>query len=96
MRDSRDRWSQCCAKAAPYMSALTATVAISRLIAVVSGCECPRNEVGILSFVAGRKIAPLTKVEGYGIRHAGRPTLKTSLPRSVGPPAGTLRPSDIC
>ena len=61
--------------AVPYVSAFTATVAVSRLIAVVSGCECPKNEVGRLSLPMGRKIAPLTKVEGRGIRHAGRPTL---------------------
>jgi hypothetical protein len=31
--------------AAPYVSALAAAVAISRLIAVASGCACPTNEV---------------------------------------------------
>ena len=61
--------------AAPYVSALVAAIAISRVIAVVSGCECPKNEVGRLSSSAGRKVAPLTKVEGRGIRHAGKPDL---------------------
>ena len=62
--------------AVPYVSALAATVAISRVIAIASGCECPTNEVGRLSFSAGRKFAPLTKVEGRGIRHAGKPALR--------------------
>ena len=59
--------------ATPYVSALVAAVAISRVIAIVSGCECPTNEVGRLSFLAGRKIAPFTKVEGRGILRAGKP-----------------------
>ena len=59
--------------AAPYVSALAAAVATSRAIAVASGCECPANEVGRLSFLADRRLAPLTKVEGRGIYHAGNP-----------------------
>lgn len=62
--------------AAPYVSALTAAVAISRVIAIASGCECPQNEVGRLSFLAGRRLGPLTKVEGRGICHAGKPDLR--------------------
>ena len=62
--------------AVPYVSTLASAVAISRVIAVVSGCECPQNEVGRLSFSAGQKFAPLTKVEGRGIRHAGKPDLR--------------------
>ncbi|MDE2813815.1 MAG: hypothetical protein OXM01_12355 [Gemmatimonadota bacterium] len=62
--------------AAPYVSALAAAVAISRVIAVASGCECPQNEVGRLSFLAGRRLGPLTKVEGRGIWHAGKPDLR--------------------
>ena len=59
--------------AAPFVSALAATVATSRAIAVTSGCECPTNEVGRLSFLADRRLAQLTKVEGRGIYHAGNP-----------------------
>ena len=59
--------------AAPYVSALAAAVTISRAIAVASGCECPVNEVGRLSSSVGPKLAPLTGVEGRGIRHAGNP-----------------------
>ena len=61
--------------AAPYVSALASAVAISRVIAVTSGCECPINEVGKLSCIADRKVAPLTAVEGRGLGHAGRPEL---------------------
>ncbi len=61
--------------AAPYVSALAAAVAISRVIAIASGCECPTNEVGRLSFEADQKLAPLNKVEGRGISRAGKPDL---------------------
>ena len=62
--------------AAPYVSALAAAVAISRVIAVTSSCECPTNEVGRLSLIADRKLAQLTAVEGRGIGHAGKPALR--------------------
>ena len=62
--------------AVPYVSALAATIAISRVIAVASGCECPANEVGRLSLLKDRKFGPLTKVEGRGIRRAGKPELR--------------------
>ena len=62
--------------AAPYVSALVAAVAISRVVAVTSSCECPINEVGRLSLVADRKLAQLTAVEGRGIGHAGNPALR--------------------
>ena len=62
--------------AAPYVSALAAAVAISRVIAVTSGCKYPTNEVGILSLIADRKLAQLTAVEGRGIGHAGKPALR--------------------
>ena len=62
--------------AAPYVSALAAAVAVSRVIAVTSGCECPINEVGRLSLIADRKLAELTVVEGRGIRHAGHPVIR--------------------
>ena len=62
--------------AAPYVSALAAAVAISRTIAVTSGCECPSNEVGKLSLIADRKVAQSTAVKGRGIGHAGKPALR--------------------
>lgn len=62
--------------AAPYVSALAATVAVSRAITIASGCECPMNEVGRLSLSARAKIAPLTTVDGRGILHAGRPNIE--------------------
>ncbi len=61
--------------AAPYVSALAAAVAISRVIAITSGCECPANEVGKLSLMADRKIAPPITVKGRGISQSGKPLL---------------------
>ena len=61
--------------AAPYVSALAAAIAVSRGIAVTSGCECPINEVGKLSLIAERKLAELTAVTGRGLGHAGKPLL---------------------
>lgn len=61
--------------AAPYVSALAAAIAVTRVIAVTSGCECPTNEVGRLSLMADRKIAQLASTEGRGIGHAGKPAL---------------------
>ncbi len=59
--------------AAPYVSAIAATVAVSRLIAVASGCACSRNEVGRISNLDSRKLAPAARIRGRGIRHAGKP-----------------------
>jgi len=59
--------------AAPYVSAVAAAIATSRLIAVTSGCTCPSSEVGRLSSLGTRRIAPAVKVEARGSRHSGRP-----------------------
>ena len=59
--------------AVPYVSALAAAIAVARVIAVTSGCECPTNEVGRLSLIADRKIAQLAAAEGRGIGHVGKP-----------------------
>ncbi len=64
--------------AAPYVSALAAAVAVSRLIAVASGCECPPNEVGKISNINARKLAPAVKSIARGIRHSGRPKAASS------------------
>ena len=64
--------------AAPFVSALAAAVAISRVIAITSGCKCPINEVGRLSLISDRRLAQLTEVEGRGIGHAGKPALGAS------------------
>ena len=64
--------------AAPYVSALAAAIAVSRVIAVTSGCECPINEVGKLSLIAERRVAELTAVTGRGLGHAGKPALGAS------------------
>ncbi|MBN9533496.1 MAG: hypothetical protein J0H10_09075 [Alphaproteobacteria bacterium] len=59
--------------AAPYVSAIAASVAVSRLIAVTSGCACPASEVGRVSSIEARRTAPHTSTQARGIRHAGRP-----------------------
>ena len=63
--------------AAPYVSALAAAVAISRAVAIASGCDCATNEVGRLALSVGSKFAPLAKIDGRGIRHSGKPDLGT-------------------
>jgi hypothetical protein len=60
--------------AAPYVSAVAAVLAVSRLIAVVSGCECPPAHVGRISSSITR-IAPSVRHEARGIRHAGKPEM---------------------
>ena len=59
--------------AAPYVSALAAAVAVSRVIAVTSGCVCPTNEVGKLSQIADRRVAQLSAARGRGLGHSGNP-----------------------
>ena len=61
--------------AAPYVSALTAAIAVSRIVAVTSGCECPINEVGKLSLIADRRVAQPIAVWARGLGHAGKPAL---------------------
>jgi hypothetical protein len=58
--------------AAPYVSAVAASVAVARLIAIVSGCKCPLNEVRRLS-IAVPRLGLRDKIQGRGLRHAGRP-----------------------
>ncbi len=60
--------------AAPYVSAIAAAVAVSRLIAVVSGCECPPAEVRQLSSSKTRT-APSVRFAARGMRHAGKPKM---------------------
>jgi hypothetical protein len=63
--------------AVPYVSAIASVVAVSRLIAVSSGCECPPNEVGRISNLNARRLAPAAKIKARGVRHAGRPKLES-------------------
>jgi hypothetical protein len=58
--------------AVPYVSAIAAAAAVSRLIAVASGCSCRTNEVRRLSR-STPKIGPSKTVEGRGALHAGNP-----------------------
>ena len=62
--------------AVPYVSAYAAAIAISRAIAVASGCECPTNEVGRLSTLSSHKVAPTAKFQDRGVRHSGKPALR--------------------
>ena len=64
--------------AAPYVSALAAAIAVSRVTAVTSGCECPINEVGKLSLIADRRVAQPIAIRGRGLGHAGKPALGAS------------------
>ncbi|CAJ9472360.1 hypothetical protein [Burkholderia pseudomallei] len=61
--------------AAPYVSAVAAAVAIARVIAITSGCTCPSSEVGKLSSLSKRRIAPMVSVDARGARHAGKPNI---------------------
>lgn len=63
------------AVAAPYVSAVTAAIAISRLIASTSGCDCSPSEVGRLSSSRPARIASPVKIDARGISHSGRPKL---------------------
>jgi hypothetical protein len=63
--------------AVPYVSAIASVVAVSRLIAVSSGCECPSNEVGRISNLNARKLAPAAKIQARGVSRAGMPKLES-------------------
>ncbi|WP_315731550.1 MULTISPECIES: hypothetical protein [unclassified Bradyrhizobium] len=60
--------------AVPYVSAVASAVAVSRLIAVASGCECPTSEVGRIS-ASTRRVSPIARIQARGMRHAGRPSI---------------------
>lgn len=62
--------------AAPYVSAVAAAVAVSRLIAVASDCECPSNEVGTISKLNSRRLGPAVRIQARGVQHAGRPRIE--------------------
>lgn len=69
--------------AAPYVSAVAAAVAVSRLIAIASGCPCGTNEVRRLSEPRS-KTSPPARIDARGARHAGRPaTLSRNPDNSV-------------
>ena len=61
--------------AAPYVSAIAAAMAVSRAIALASGCPCLPAEVRrISSPLVRRPLAPMA-FQTRGIGHAGRPIL---------------------
>lgn len=59
--------------AAPYVSAIAASIAVSRAIAVASGCACPSNEVGKLSSPRIQKLVPAVEAAVRSCSHAGQP-----------------------
>ena len=59
--------------AVPYVSAVAAAITISRLIAIVSGCKCPVNEVGRISKLNTRRLGPVDRINARGARHVGKP-----------------------
>jgi hypothetical protein len=62
--------------AVPYVSAIASVIAVSRLIAVSSGWECPSNEVGRISILNACKLAPPAKIKARGVCHAGNPQIE--------------------
>lgn len=62
--------------AIPYVSAVAAVVAISRVISIVSGRPCRINEVRKLSEVKPRA-GTFDSIRARGIRHAGQPVSPT-------------------
>jgi hypothetical protein len=59
--------------AVPYVSALAAAIAIARLISLTSNCDCSRSEVGRVSSIASRKLAPASEIRVRSASHAGTP-----------------------
>ena len=59
--------------AAPYVSALAATTAITRLIALSSGLEHPVNTVGWASTGDRVRYGPNSQTLSRGIGHSGHP-----------------------
>jgi hypothetical protein len=64
--------------AAPYVSAIAAAVAVTRLIAITSGCAIRFNEVRRLSAVLP-KVGGCGTVQSRAVRHAGRPKIDQRL-----------------
>lgn len=63
--------------ATPYVSALAAAVAISRMVAITSNIECPSNEVNKISTQVCRRSSTV-KVISRGSRHAGKPRIPSA------------------
>lgn len=59
--------------AVPYVSALTAAIAVARLIALVSGCAIARSEVARIGSIEGRRTTQPAIIPLRGSIHAGRP-----------------------
>jgi hypothetical protein len=59
--------------AVPHVSAVTAAIAVSRLVKLVSGQSALASEVGRLSELSARRRSDSKLFETRGARHAGRP-----------------------
>ena len=59
--------------AAPYVSAVAGAMAVTRAIALVSGCKVPPAEVRRLSAGGSRRAATSVALDAPGLVHAGRP-----------------------
>ena len=64
--------------AAPFVSSLVAAIAVTRAVAIASGCEVIRSEVGRALDPADHRCSPAFAPCARGIGHAGRPE-----PRSI-------------
>ena len=60
--------------AAPFVSALAATIAVTRAIAIASGRDVLRSEVGRALDSAENRCSPAITPRARGIGHAGRPS----------------------
>ena len=59
--------------AAPFVSSLVAAIAVTRAVAIASGCEVIRSEVGRALDPAEHRCSPAFAPRARGIGNAGRP-----------------------
>lgn len=59
--------------AAPFVSSLAAAMAVTRAIAIASGCEVIRTEVGSTSDSNARRQSEMIRPHARGVGHGGRP-----------------------
>jgi hypothetical protein len=59
--------------AVPFVSAVTATIALARLIGIFSGSKVARSDVARMGSLGARRTSAVTRIELRGALHAGRP-----------------------
>jgi hypothetical protein len=59
--------------AIPYVSAIAASCAVSRLLRLTSGLDCPQSEVAFVSRMSQRRITDTVAFDTRAISRAGRP-----------------------